>query len=92
MEKRQGIEGSAASRMIQLIRKHGYNRDITIEIGTVATTLPNLSINIDGVTLDMDDLILSATAEERRLQPGDTVIVIGDDDTQFYYVIDKAVV
>jgi hypothetical protein len=87
------IEGSAASRMVQLMRKHGYNRDMTIELATVVTPMPDLSVKLgsDGLVLERDDLIIAGIIETYSLSAGDQVIVIGDDDSQFYYVIDKAV-
>jgi hypothetical protein len=91
MDKRMKIEGSGASRMIQLMRKHGYNKDISIDVATVISASP-LSINIDGLQLSSDDLILSATVSQLSLQTGDTVIVISDEDAQSYFVIDKAVI
>ncbi|WP_405390509.1 DUF2577 family protein [Peribacillus simplex] len=93
MEKRMNkIEGSPASQIIQLMRKHGRNKDITIEVGTVVSPSPSLSVNVDGIVLDSDDLIVSQTVADRGLAMGDAVIVISDDDTQFYFVIDKAVI
>ena len=87
------IEGSAASRLVQLMRKHGYNRDTTIELATVVTPMPDLSLKLgsDGLKLERDDLVIAGIIETYSLSAGDQVIVIGDDDSQFYYVIDKAV-
>ena len=87
------IEGSAASRMVQLMRKHGYNRDMTIELATVVTPMPDLSVKLgsDGLLLERDDLIIAGIIETYSVSAGDQVIVIGDDDSQFYYVIDKVV-
>ena len=87
------IEGGPASRLVQLMRKHGYNRDTTIELATVVTPMPDLSLKLgsDGLVLERDDLIIAGIIETYSLSAGDQVIVIGDDDSQFYYVIDKAV-
>jgi hypothetical protein len=87
------IEGSAASRMVQLMRKHGYNRDMSIELATVITPMPDLSVKLgsDGMVLEREDLIVAGIIETYSVSAGDQVIVIGDDDSQFYYVIDKAV-
>ena len=94
MDKRINIEGSAASRMVQLMRKHGYNRDMSIELATVITPLPNLSVKLssDGLALDRDDLVIAGIISTYTLSAGDQLIVIGDNDSQFYYVIDKVVV
>ena len=61
MNKRMGLEGSAASKLVQLMRKHGHNKDVTIELGEVLAPLPNLQIRVgtDEIDLDMDDLNLS---------------------------------
>ena len=79
--------------MVQLIRKHGHNRDVSIELATVITPLPDLSIKLssDGLELERDDLIVAGIVATYTLTAGDQLIVIGDDDSQFYYVIDKAV-
>jgi hypothetical protein len=93
MDKRIGLEGSSASKFVQLIRQHGHNKDVTIELGEVLAPMPNLQIRVgtDEIDLDMDDLIVSKTAADAGLAVGDRVIIIGDDDTQLYFVIDKAV-
>ena len=96
MNKRIGLEGSAASKLVQLMRKHGHNKDVTIELGEVMAPMPNLQIRVgdeeDAIDLDMDDLIVSQTAVTNGLTAGDSVIIIGDEDLQLYYVIDKAVI
>jgi hypothetical protein len=93
MDKRLKIEGSAASKMIQLMRKHGHNRDMSIELATVITPLPDLSVQLssDGLVLEREDLVIAGIVATYTLIAGDQLIVIGDDDSQFYYVIDKAV-
>lgn len=61
MEKRLGIEGSGASMIVQLMRQHGYNKDVDVEIGTVLTPLPNLSVRLasDGLVLPRELLIVA---------------------------------
>ena len=87
------IEGGPASRLVQLMRKHGYNKDVSIELAMVVTPMPDLSLKLgsDGLVLERDDLIIAGIIETYSVSAGDQVIVIGDDDSQFYYVIDKAV-
>ena len=94
MDKRLNIEGSPASKMIQLMRQHGKNKDVTIDLGTVRESDPNIVIQLDsdGLLLERGDLVIAASVFAQGFEVGDKVIVIGDDDTQFYYVIDKAVV
>ncbi|AXN39858.1 hypothetical protein [Peribacillus butanolivorans] len=93
MDKRGRIEGSAASKLVQLMRRHGHNKDVTIELGEVLAPLPNLQIRVgtDEIDLDMDDLNVSQTAFNAGLDVGDRVIIIGDEDAQKFYVIDKVV-
>lgn len=88
MDKRIGLEGSGASKLVQLMRKHGRNKDVTIDIGEVITASP-LSVDVDGLELDADDLVLSETVAAKGLSVGDKLIVIGDEDFQQYFVIDK---
>lgn len=90
MDKHIKIEGSPASKMVQMMRSYGYNRELTLEVGTVLSPLPNLSINLesDSLTLDKDDLIIATTVANLDIKTGDQVIVLGDNDSQFYYVID----
>ncbi|KYC67167.1 hypothetical protein [Heyndrickxia coagulans] len=92
MDKRLNIEGSPASKMVQLIRKHGYNRGIGLELGTITAPPPSISVKLsDGIELDADDIILTKTALDAGLLSGATVLIASDEDGQTYYVIDKVV-
>ncbi len=55
------IEGSGASQLVQLIRKIGYNSEITFELATVTAKPPELKIKVDhmNVELEKDDLIVA---------------------------------
>ena len=94
MEKWVKPEGSPAAKLVQLVREVGRNKDVTIDLGTVKSPDPNLAIQLDsdGLLLEKGDMILTSTVLAAGLVAGDKVIVFGDDDTQFYYVIDKAVI
>ena len=128
MQKRTVIEGSSPSKIIQMMRKYGENKDMSIDLGTVKSPPPNLKIQLDadGLMLEKGDLIIAEHLTEYKrkysvqggtvsgsaglnqltslsvtngeitfyneLRAGDKVIVIGDNDTQFYYVVDKAVI
>lgn len=61
MEKRDIIQGSPESKMIQIIRKFGHNRDMEMEIATITSPFPNLTVRLgkDGIELDESDLIVS---------------------------------
>ncbi|MFY2158059.1 DUF2577 family protein [Cytobacillus firmus] len=110
MDKRINIEGSGASKIVQLMRKHGYNKDLDTEIATVVSPLPNLSVKLasDGLVLERSDLVVAEWLTEHtrlvllngspteitfqaQLVKGDRVIVICADESQQYFVIDKAV-
>lgn len=93
VDKRLQIEGGGASKLVQLMRKHGYNRGVSLELGTVTAPPPSISLELsDGIELDADDVVLTKTALDSGLSGGDTVLIASDEDEQIYYVIDKAVV
>jgi hypothetical protein len=101
------IEGSGESRLIQLIRKYGYNKDVDFELATVVTPPPNLQIKLDkdGLALEASDLIVCEHLTEHSreltdgtiltfkpaLKAGDKVIVVSSEEKQQFLVIDKAV-
>lgn len=92
MDKRLNIEGSPASKMVQLIRKHGYNKGVGLEVGTVTASPPSISVKLnDGIELDSDDVVLTQTAYDAGLVVGDSVVILSDEDALTYYVIDKVV-
>ncbi|EMI10363.1 DUF2577 domain-containing protein [Anoxybacillus gonensis] len=64
------FEGNGATRLIQLIRQHGYNKDVDIELGTVTSDPPSIKIQIDNmkVELDQDDLIIAQYLTKHRRQ------------------------
>lgn len=55
------IEGNGAAKLIQLMRKNGYNKDVDIELATVVTPPPSLKIrlNSDNLELDAEDVIIA---------------------------------
>lgn len=54
-------EGNGASQLVQLMRIHGYNKDVNIELGTVTAAPPALKIMIDNMAIELeaDDLIVA---------------------------------
>lgn len=60
MQKNLSVEGSPYSQLVQLIRKHGENKPIDVEIGVVVSAPPNIKIRLDSspIELDKDDLII----------------------------------
>jgi hypothetical protein len=67
---KERLEGSGAARLIQLIRQHGYNIDVDIELATVTSAPPNLKIKVDNmkIELDRDDLIVAQSLTKHKRQ------------------------
>ncbi|MGM1023556.1 MAG: DUF2577 family protein [Bacillota bacterium] len=65
-------EGNAASQLVQLMRKHGYNKDVEIELGTITGAPPALKLKVDNmpIELDADDLVVAEqlTKHKRRVK------------------------
>jgi Protein of unknown function (DUF2577) len=105
--RNERIEGGPATRLIQLIQRFGYNKDVDFELATVVSPPPNLQIKFDGdeIVLQPEDLVVCEhlTEHTRRLKDGttltfesslevgDRVIVACMDERQLFIVIDKAV-
>ncbi|MFK4388806.1 hypothetical protein ABH916_000734 [Peribacillus frigoritolerans] len=89
------VEGSPASQMVALISNLGHNKDVTIEIALVTAPLPDMKIKLttgseDDFILDRDDLVISGTVITANPPAGSKVILIGDDDTSKFFVMDTA--
>ncbi|MFS0841173.1 DUF2577 domain-containing protein [Paenibacillus sp. 1P03SA] len=54
-------EGNAASQLVQLIRRYGYNQDVNIELGTILAPPPGIRVQVDNspIELDAGDVIVS---------------------------------
>jgi hypothetical protein len=67
---KERLEGSGAARLIQLIRQHGYNVDVNIEMATVTSSPPDLKIKVDNmkVELDRDDLVVAQYLTKHKRQ------------------------
>lgn len=110
MDKRLVREGSSAAKLVQFMREYGFNEEMSIEVGTIASISPiSIHLESDGLILDKDDLIIAEHLTNHKrsvslmignihvteiefktpLIIGDQVIVIGDNDTQFYYIFDR---
>lgn len=72
MNEDDRLEGSGASKMVQVIRKFGHNQDINIEFATVTSPPPNLKIKVDNMSieLDKDDLMVAEylTKHKRKIK------------------------
>lgn len=66
------MKGSPASQLVQLIRCLAHNTDVTFELASVVAAPPELSIQIDNmsVPLEKDDLIVveSLTKYEKKIK------------------------
>lgn len=60
------LEGNGFSKLAQVMKQAGYNKEISIDIGEVITAPPNLKIKLksDGLTLEKEDIILSQQLTE----------------------------
>lgn len=48
-------EGGWDSKLTQLIRDTGRNKDVDIRLGTVKSAPPNMRVNVDGMKYDLDE-------------------------------------
>lgn len=64
------LEGDGAAKLVQLIRRYGYNKDVDIELATVTSAPPDLKIKVDNmkVELDRDDLIVAQCLTKHKRQ------------------------
>ncbi|KQC48535.1 hypothetical protein AP057_12735 [Geobacillus sp. Sah69] len=64
------LEGNGAARLIQLMRHHGYNKDVDIELATITSAPPNIKVKIDNmnIELDRDDLIVARYLTKHKRQ------------------------
>jgi hypothetical protein len=86
------LEGNGAARIIQLMRQHGYNKDVDVELGTVISAPPAIKIRLDGDNFEIDkDDVVVAFGVSTALAAGDRVIILTARNGQQYFVIDKAV-
>lgn len=61
MQKKTQIEGDGASKIVQLMRKHGHNKDVNFVLGTVTEAPPKLKIKLDHLPIELEeeDLIVA---------------------------------
>lgn len=61
-------EGNGASQLVQLMRRHGYNKDINIELATVTAAPPALRIKVDNMAIELEaeDLIVAERLTSRK--------------------------
>jgi hypothetical protein len=56
------LEGNGPSRLIQLMKLHGYNVEIEFELGKVVSVNPlSIRLNATELLLEIDDLIVAGS-------------------------------
>jgi len=86
------LEGSGASRLLQLFSGDNTHHT-TITTAVIRTPLPNLSVRIDGETIDTPSQgIIYADGVKDKLTVNTRVIVAIANDGQLVYILDKAVI
>ena len=86
-------QGNPYSQFVQLMRKHGRNQDIDIELGTVTAPPPEVAIRLDSLGFDLytSEIIFASKVVDTPLQVNDRVIVASNEAQTLYFVLDKAV-
>ncbi|UOK62847.1 DUF2577 domain-containing protein [Paenibacillus sp. OVF10] len=80
----QLIEGGGVSKLRDVIRQLGYNKDVDIEVGTVTAPLPDINVQLDEVNfvLEAEDCAvcdhLRAHEREVSINGQDTTITFKD--------------
>ncbi|SDC86810.1 Protein of unknown function [Paenibacillus sp. CF095] len=54
------IDGGGVSKLRDVIRQLGYNKDVDVEIGTVTAPLPDIRVKLDNVNfeLEREDIVI----------------------------------
>lgn len=54
------LEGNGAARLVSLMRQHGFNKELDVELATVVSITP-LKLRLDNANFDLeaDDFVLS---------------------------------
>ncbi|MGM0846885.1 MAG: DUF2577 family protein [Bacillota bacterium] len=82
--------GSDASAFIGLIKRHGYNKNIDVEIGRVQSVSPLIIDISSNITLDADDItVAERLTVTSPMEIGDLLIIISDHERDMFYAIDK---
>lgn len=72
------MEGSAANQFVQLIRQLGKDRKFRLELGTVLSAPPALSVQVDhmNLALNRDDLLVAEhlLQHERKIEEHDGTV------------------
>lgn len=84
-------EGSAGSKLRNLIKRVGANTDTRIEFGTVTVASPSFNVLIDGmkIEIDADDCVVAERLIAIGLKVGDRVIVAQTNAGQTYVILDR---
>lgn len=84
------MKGSVASQLLDVIRKEGFNQEMTIELGEVIGTSPFLMrLQKDKLELDSEDVVFAERLTVNPLHEGDLLILISETRTSTFYAIDR---
>lgn len=96
------FEGSAASKMVQVIRQLGFNEELRIDVGVITKLNPMEITFYDGIWFEEDEFTLPErltkhyeyhngvkVAVDPHLMVGDWLIGLYDDQDMRYAVIDR---
>lgn len=81
-------EGTSFSNLLKLMKDQGYNKDVSISIGVVKKLSP-LTVELNGFTIEEEDLSKTNAFEVSSAAEGDQVLVLIDNND--FYLIDKVV-
>jgi Protein of unknown function (DUF2577) len=93
MMKQQRFEGDGAARLIQLMRHHGYNKDVDVEFATVTSVPPNVKLKLDNSKLELNnnDVVATDKFASTSINVGDRVALLSFKNGQLYLILDKVV-
>ncbi|MEH7521681.1 DUF2577 domain-containing protein [Bacillus sp. JJ1503] len=62
------LEGNGAAKLIQQMKRHGNNKEVIVELATVVTPPPSLSIrmNSDNLPVDSNEIIVAEHLTEHQ--------------------------
>lgn len=82
-------EGNPYGNLVKLIKKAGYNKDISIKVGMVTDISP-LTITLNGYEIERGDFFMSKTLDDAGDLAVDDLVIVFTDNNDFY-VMDRVV-
>jgi hypothetical protein len=85
------FEGSGATKLIQIIRHYGYNKDVDVDFATITSVPPNIKLKIENSKLELDhtDVVVTDKFASTPVNVGDRVALLSFRKDQQYLIIDK---